>query len=68
MSKDFIFKLVQGTGRVLYAAKNEEINGIVPYQKIFMSLQHVGHKLVICGSHPDCCVGQWVKWVNTEQV
>ena len=27
-------------------------------------LQHVGHKWVICGSHPDCFVGQWVKWVN----
>ena len=21
------------------------------------------HKWVICGSHPDCFVGQWVKWV-----
>ena len=19
---------------------------------------------VICGSHPDCSVGQWVKWIN----
>ena len=27
-------------------------------------LQHVGHKWVICGSHPDSSVGQWVKWVN----
>ena len=27
-------------------------------------LQHVGHKWVICGSHPDCSVGQQVKWVN----
>ena len=27
-------------------------------------LQHVGHKWVICGSHPDCSVGQWVKWIN----
>ena len=26
--------------------------------------QHVGHKWVICGSHPDCSVRQWVKWVN----
>ena len=24
----------------------------------------MGHKRVICGSHPDCSVGQWVKWVN----
>ena len=24
----------------------------------------MGHKWVICGSHPDCTVGQWVKWVN----
>ena len=23
-------------------------------------LQHLGHKLVICGSHPDCFVSQWV--------
>ena len=27
-------------------------------------LQHVSHKWVICGSHPDCSVGQWVKWIN----
>ena len=27
-------------------------------------LQHVGHKWVICGSNPDCSMGQWVKWVN----
>ena len=27
-------------------------------------LQHVGHKWVMCGSHPDCSVGQWVTWVN----
>ena len=59
-------------GSVLYTAKNEEIYGIVPYHKFFMScyiafkrkLQHLGHKWVICGSHPDCSVGQWVKWVN----
>ena len=25
--------------------------------------QHVCHKWVICGSHPGCSVGQWVKWV-----
>ena len=25
-------------------------------------LQDVGHKWVICGSHPACSVGQWVKW------
>ena len=24
----------------------------------------MGHKWVICRSHPDCSVGQWVKWVN----
>ena len=36
--KDFIFKKsVQGTGSSLYPAKNEEIYGIVPYQKFFMS-------------------------------
>ena len=50
-------------GPALYPAKNEEIYGIVPYQKNFMSryirkLQHVGHKLVICGLHPDCSVGE----------
>ena len=28
------------------------------------NLQHVGHKLIVCGSHPDCSVGQWVKRVN----
>ena len=64
-------------GPVLYPAKNEEIYGIVPYQKfschvtllLKRKLQHVGHKWVtsgsyIYGSHPDCSVGQWVKWVN----
>ena len=68
LSKGFIFKKsVQGTG-----SKNKEIYGFVPHQKFFMScyitfkkkLQHVGHKWVICGSHPDCSMGQWVKWVN----
>ena len=54
---------------VLYPAKNEEIYGIVKfhiYQKKFSchtlllkrKLQHVGHKWVICGSHPDCSVDQ----------
>ena len=56
---------------VLYPAKNEEIYGIaiVPYQYfscyvallIKRNLQHVGHKWVICGSHPDCSVGQQVR-------
>ena len=27
-------------------------------------LQHVGHKWIVCGSHLDCSVGQWVKLVN----
>ena len=27
-------------------------------------LPHVGHKWVICGSHMDCSVAQWVKWIN----
>ena len=31
---------------------------------LIRKLQHMGHKWVICGSHPDCSVGQWVKWVN----
>ena len=45
---------------VLYSANNEEIYGIVPYQNF-----HVMFNIwVICGSHPDCFVGQWVKWVN----
>ena len=56
-------------GPVLGPAKNEEVYGIVPYQKIFSchvtlllkrKLQHLSHKCVICGSHPDCSVGQWV--------
>ena len=60
-------------GPVLYPAKNEEIYGIVPYQNFSChvtlatfkrKLQHVGHKWVICGSHLDCSVGEWVKWVN----
>ena len=28
-----------------------------------MKTYHVGHKW-IRGSHPDCSVGHWVKWVN----
>ena len=71
VSEDFIFK-ESLQGPVLYPAKNEEIYGIVPYQQfschvtllLKRKLQHVGHKWVICGSHPDCSVGQWVKWVN----
>ena len=31
-------------------------------------LQHAGHKWVTCGSHPDCSIGQWVKWVNRTGV
>ena len=49
-------------GPVLYPAKNEEIYGVVPYQKIFISchitfkrkFQHVGHIWIVL----------WVKWVN----
>ena len=54
-------------GPVLYSAKNEEIYGIVSGHATLLlkrKLQHVGHKWVICGSHLDCSVGQWVKWVN----
>ena len=46
---------------------------VVPYQKLFMSCyitfkkktSTCGSKWVIRGSHPDCSVGQWVKWVGT---
>ena len=57
-------------GSVLYPAKNEEIHGIVLYQNFSCHVtlatfkKDVGHKWVICGSHPDCSMGQWVKWVN----
>ena len=59
-------------GLFLYCAKNEEIYGIVPRQNfsryvtllLKRKLQHVGHKWILCGSHPDCSVSQWVKWVN----
>ena len=78
MSKDFIFKKsVQGRDQFCqYLAKNEDIYSIVPYQKfschacmlatllLKRKLQHVGHKWIICGSHLDCSVDQWVKWVN----
>ena len=37
VSKDFIFKKSVHKGSVLYPAKNEEIYGMVPYQKFFMS-------------------------------
>ena len=55
-------------GLVPVFAKNEEIYGIVPYQKfschvtllLKRKLQHVGHMWVIS----RCSVGQWVKWVN----
>ena len=59
----------------LYPAKSAEINDIVPYQKNFRSsyitfkkkistCACMGHKWVICGSHPGCSVGWWVKFVN----
>ena len=73
------FHLQEVCALALYPAKNEEIYGNVPYQKfschvtslLKRTLQHVGHKWVICGLHPDCSVGQWVKCtaeiiVNTE--
>ena len=45
----------------LHAAKNEEINGIIPYQKFFMSCYITFKKKTsTCGSYPDCSVGQWV--------
>ena len=53
-------------GLVLYPAKNAKSIALF-HTKIFScyvtlllkrKLQHVGHKWVICGSHPDCSVGQ----------
>ena len=51
-------------GPVLYPAKSEEIYGIVPYQKFFMSCYTL--LTSTCGSQVglDCSVDQWVKWVN----
>ena len=73
VSKDFIFKK-SVKGPVLYSAKNEEIYGIVPHQKFFMSCYITFKKKtltcgsqvawVMCGLHLDCFVGQCVKWVN----
>ena len=58
VSKDIIIKKFL-QGMALYPATNEEIYGIVyMYIKCLCQvtkrkLQHVGHKWVICGSHPD---------------
>ena len=68
VSKYFIFKKsVQGTGsescqklRNLWHCSISTIFHVM----LQRNLQHVDHKWVICGSHPDCSVGQWVKWVN----
>ena len=73
VSKYFTFKKsMQGTGSVailprmkksmtLFHIKNFSCHVTLLLKRKF---QHVGHKWVICGSHPDCSVGQWVKWVN----
>ena len=62
VSKDFIFKKsVQRIGSV--SCQDEEIYGVVLYQKFFMlfyiaTFQHVGHKWITCGSHPAFSVSQ----------
>ena len=38
----------------------KKIYGIVPYQKFSCHVTLVSS----CGSHPDCSMGQWVRWVN----
>ena len=65
-SKDFIFKKsVQGTGSVSCQESRNLWHYIVTYQKIFMSCYITfKRKTSTCGSHLDCSVGQWVKWVN----
>ena len=55
VSKDFIFKKSVRKGPVMYPAKNEEIYGIVPYQKFLCyvalllkrKLQHVDHIWIV---------------------
>ena len=69
ISKDFIFKKsVQGTGFCTLPSMKKSIYGIVLIKNFSLlskrKFQHVGHKWVICGSHLDCSVDQWVKWVN----
>ena len=49
-------------GPVLYP---EENYGIVSYLIFPMSFSITFKKKTLAhGSHPDCSVGQWVKWVN----
>ena len=69
VSKDFIFKKsVQGTGSVSAKSENCSISKIfhVMLHYFKKKIQHVGHKWVICWSHPDCSLGQCVKWVNMQ--
>ena len=59
------------TGPVLYSAKNAYQNFFVSYTYIYITfkrnLQHVSHKWIICGSHPDCSVGQMGQQVRVVQ-
>ena len=56
-------------GPVLYPAKQMKKSMALFHINVMLlaflkkiKLQHVGNKL--CGSHSDCSVGQWVKWIN----
>ena len=55
-------------GPDLYSAKNEKTMALFHIKNFSCTfkrnIQHAGHKWVTCGSHLDCSVGQWVKWVN----
>ena len=65
---EILFSRILYMGPVLYP---KEIYGIVSYlifpckfTLLLKKLWHVGHKRIICGSHPDCYVGQWVNKCN----
>ena len=47
----------------MYSAKNEEIYGIVSFL-CHVTLATFKNMWVTSGSHPDCSVGQWVKYVS----
>ena len=61
---------MQGTGGILPTLKKFMVLLYIKNFSCHVTLllkrktQRGGHKWVKCGSHLDCFVGHWVKWVN----
>ena len=71
--KEFTFKKsVQGTNSVAILPRMKKFMTLFHIKNYFSchvillkrKLQHVGHKWVICWSHLDCSVGQWIEWLK----